>query len=308
MESTSEKKVYEVGTEIENINKYAEQVAADISSFKQQHPKAKQLPDWIKKEIAERDKKRAKLPFLRTEDQALRQLVEELRVKFYPGDPDHNRINPPALPLAGTGSLEEMLVGLQGTQWPGLHELLPAAALKPPRSASGFGGTIWDIEGSMEQLGLKITQAASGVASGGGGEDNTELTSLLREIAQRERKGRLTSEVLAGTLERFESAYPLPYAGKFHEGGVVPGPVGQERAAIVQAGETVRTIEQEMALAEAFVSKRGDVLLPSVETHIHGHIVSDRDDPVETVLKDPRTGRVIRRTRGGRVTAGGPRR
>ena len=47
---------------------------------------------------------------------------------------------------------------------------------------------------------------------------------------------------------------PMP---KFHTGGVVPGAFGQEVPAILQAGETVRTRQQEAALQRALAGGAG---------------------------------------------------
>lgn len=323
MESTSEKKVYEVGQEIEQINAYTERAAADLADYKQKvetykaHHKdsskwpdwVKQTPDWLTNEIKERDKKRQKLPFLRTQDQELRQLVGELREKFFPDNHENNRINPPPIPLDGSGSLEETLVGVQGIHWPDLHELLPADALKPPRVAGKFGGAIWDVQTSIEELGLKITQAANSINGGPSPtDDNSELASLMGEIAERERKGRLVSETLASVAATYPPGYKdLP---KYHEGGVVAGPRGREVPIMAQAGETVRSMAAEAALAESIreAPVGGGIGGGDVQVYLHGDLNTDRPDPVEIVMGSRKFRRAVQKVPGHRPTAGGPRR
>ncbi len=306
MESTTEKKVYEVVSEIEAINAYTERVKADIAAFRHDHPKAKGFPEWLQKEIGRNTKNRGRLPFLRFQDHALRGSLGELRGFLFPGGAEH-RLSPPTLPLEGTGSLEDKLTEVQGIHWPDQHELLPAAALAPPRVPGMFGGAIWDVQTSIEELGLKISQAANGIGGGGSGDDNSDLVSLLREIAERERKGRLTSETLSSTAADFEAIYP-PFAGKFHQGGVVPGPFGQERIAVLKTQETVRTPEQEAALTGALAQRGGDgVGVGRVQVIVHGDIRSDDPDPVEVVLGDRRFRRAVQVVRPGRATQGGSR-
>ncbi|HET7588591.1 MAG TPA: phage tail tape measure protein [Solirubrobacterales bacterium] len=272
MEATSEKKVYEVVSEIAAINQYTERVAADIAGFKHDHPKAKELPKWIKNEIKERDKRRRKLPFLRTEDQELRQLIGELREKFYPGDPDNNRINPPAPPLEGTGTLEEALVGIQGIHWPDLHEILPASALQPPRSVGGLGGTIWDVQTSIEELGLKKLQAANGLeGTGGGSTDESESTALLRELVTQANQEKIIRAIEKGVIGpgfRLGGEVLPPYAGKAHTGAIVPGPSSQERTMVLKGGEGVFTEEQMAALGPASGNASGGPILFE-ELHVH---------------------------------------
>jgi outer membrane murein-binding lipoprotein Lpp len=261
MESTSEKKVYEVATEIANINAYTERVAADIAAYKAAHPKAKGLPAAIKKEIKERDKKREKLPFLRTQEQELRQLVGELREKFYPGDPDHVRIAPPSLPLEGSGTLEEMLIGVQGTHWPDLHELLPASSLRPPRVVGRFGGDIWDVQTSIEELGLKKAQAAGSGGGGGGDTSEGEHEALLKELLTQSNQERLIRDIerrVLGDRDELVQRFRLgglvdlpPYAGKAHTGAIVPGPRTQERTMIVRGNEGIFTEDQRDWLMQA---------------------------------------------------------
>lgn len=280
MESHSEKKVYEVVTEIDAISQYSERVAADIAAFRASHGSNTPLPKWIKDEIRVRDNKRAKLPFLRSEDSGLRGLVGELREKFYPGNPENNRINPPAPPLEGTGTLEEMLVGIQGIHWPDLHELLPASALLPPRVVGRFGGSIWDVETSMEELGLKITQAASSLENGSGGQGEGENEALLRELltqANQEKIARAIEERVIGQGFRLGGEVLPPYAGKAHTGAVVPGPRTQERTMVLRGGEGILTEDQRDWLMGGLAG----VGAPAVGSQPNVHVtIYESGDPV----------------------------
>lgn len=62
--------------------------------------------------------------------------------------------------------------------------------------------------------------------------------------------------------------------GIFHDGGVVPGPMGQEQLALVQGGETIRTPAQERALQ----SGGGNV-----KVHITGELRAQGTDLVATI-------------------------
>ncbi|HET6241625.1 MAG TPA: hypothetical protein VFD99_06525 [Arthrobacter sp.] len=302
-----------VRARIEKIQRFSEAVDERVAKFKREH-KGDPLPDGLKKQAAERDTMRKELPVLKLRDTRLSDAVLKARELFFPGGdnrldelPMGKRIQ---LPLAGSGTLEEKLRDVQGIHWPDQHELLSAGGIGSSRVAGRFGGVIWDVQETIEGLGLKIREALNGVGSGGevGSSEDSELVSLLREIAEREHKGRLVSERLSDTAAFFNSTYgDLP---KFHSGGVTPGPAGREFPALLKGHETVRTAEQEVGLISAIqgVAAGGSGGVPIVETHIHGDIVSDHPDPVETVIRDPRTKRVIQRTRGGRVTAGGARR
>lgn len=273
MESTAETKIYKVLSEIESINQFSERTKVDLAAYKRQHPNAKGLPDWLKKEVAERDKKRGTLPFLRFQDQELRKLVGELRGSFFPGG--DSRITPPTLPMPGSGELEDRLRDVQGLHWPDQHELLPAAALKPPRTAGKFGGSIWDVQSSIEELGLKITQASNSIGGGGSADssqDNSELLDLERQMRIQAEQRFAVSEKQRGTIEEYLKAYP-PYVGRFHDGGVVPGPPGTERTAIVQPQERIRTPEQELEMAEAIRgvgAQGGGLVIEKLTIHSDG--------------------------------------
>lgn len=312
-ENSWEATVRKARSRIEQINTFTKAVAERVATFRHDH-KGQPLPKWLLAQIRGRDEMRKELPFLRDRDSQLSNAVLKARELFFPGG-EHRLTELPlgkrvTLPLAGSGSLEEGLKEVQGIySLNQFHELLSVDALAPPRAPGRFGGIVWQVQESIEELGLKIRQATSGLSTGGnqGDEEDSELVGLLREIAERERRGRLTSEILSSTTQPFEEAYgDLP---RFHTGGIVPGPVTREVPAVLKGQERIRTPEQEAALASEIRGLgqpgAGDI---SVEVIVKGNIVSSEPDPVETVLRDSRTGRVIKRTSGGRPTAGGPRR
>ncbi|MGC2374250.1 MAG: hypothetical protein WA484_10285 [Solirubrobacteraceae bacterium] len=62
----------------------------------------------------------------------------------------------------------------------------------------------------------------------------TELAGLLKERLQQTQLALAVSQAQYGVLSHLP-----PFAGKFHDGGIVPGPLGQERTALVLAGERI---------------------------------------------------------------------
>jgi chaperonin cofactor prefoldin len=316
MQTAWEKETREADSGIDQIRTFAKKVIERKDDWvhryehnhKGNHPKESEFPDWLKKQLQERKEDlEQKLPILTLKDSRLRQAIQEAREKFFPGG--QNRLAPddkgvPAAALPGSGSLEEQLVTVQGIHpFPEQHSQLGPGEIGPPNSAGRFGGVIWDLNASVEELGLKIRQATNGIAAGGSG-DNSELVGLLREIAERERIGRLVTESLASTALGFD-ADKLP---KFHQGGVMPGPPAQEGLAVLRGLERIRTPEQELELAEGIQGiGEGDLTALQVQAIIHGDIVSDRPDPIELVFEHPRFGREVRRVTGNRPTAGGSR-
>jgi len=275
-----EGKIYEVDTEIENINAYSERVKADIEAFKQQHPKAKELPDGLKKEIAEREKKRARLPTLRAQDKELRTVLGEGRSLFYPGVKNGVPVSPPTPPLPGTGSFEDALIEVQGIHWPDQHGLLGASDLAPPRKAGRFGGAIWDTQSSIEELGLKIQQAGAGIGGSGGGAGGSEgksereqlLESLLHQAAQRE----AVANALGPTLAQFQATYP--FMGAFAKGGVaLVGEAGPEIAHF-PTGTRIHSADDTRRMLGG---QSGPTTLVIEELHVHpdGRVTATSKDP-----------------------------
>lgn len=242
--------------QINHIKAFSDAVKQRIAEFRQKHGK-EELPAWLKGQIAQRDGMlKEKLPILEMKDTQLRKSISEARGLFFPGG--ENRLGPdktgiPKIPLPGSGSFEEKLRDVQGIHWPDQHEPLGAAAIGGTRSPGRFGGVIWDLQETIEGLGLKIRQAANGITGGGsgGGEGNSELADLEHELRVQAEKRTLVSELQRNTIDLFNKAYPLPpFAGIFHGGGVTPGPRTQETLALLTGEERVRPQRQEDELAE----------------------------------------------------------
>ncbi len=310
-----------VTDKITQIKDFAKAVGERLATFKKDHPKAA-LPNWLQKQVNERAAQLKELPILQLKDTQLRKAIGNAREAFFPGG--ENRLKPnvagiPALPLPGSGTLEESLKDVQGIHWPDLHELLPASALAPPRVAGKFGGVIWDVQTSIEELGLKISQAVNGLGSGGGGEDggDTERSSLLeqllREANQRNILRGIEERVFAG-MPKVGSGFQLgglvgvtpAFGGTFHGGGIVPGPPRQERMVKVAGREGIFTEEQMAAMGGSDGGSIGDI-----KVHVHGDIVSSHPDPVEVLINDRRFPAEVRKVTdhdGRRETRGAGRR
>lgn len=228
---------------------------------------------------------RERIAMLHFKEQELRKTLGEGRGLFYGGI--KNAIQPPPLPLAGTGSFEDNLQEVQGIHWPDQHEQLPALALAfPGRRAGRFGGAIWDTQTSIEELGLKVAQAA-GAGSAGGSEDSSARTQLLEELLKQANQRLLIrgieQKTFAEKLQLGGSVQVMPpYAGKAHTGAIVPGPRTQEKTMIVKGREGIFT-EEQMAAMGGDGGSIGDV-----KVHVHGDIVSSHPDPVEVLVNDRR--------------------
>jgi tail lysozyme len=280
--------------ELKSIQRYAEDVAKRVAAWREKNPKGG-LPEKLRRELADRKDLLAQLPTIRFEDRELRKILGEGRAEFYPGV--KGAIEPPPTPLAGTGTLETSLQEVQGIHWPEQHEHLAAAALAPPRHAGSFGGAIWDTQGAIEELGLKIKQAqaniagaGSGVGSPGQSERESLLETLLRQANQRELVRQIGEKTIAG----------FPYAGAYAAGGIVSALVGER-------GPELATFPSGTRITPADKTKR---LLAShtphmtiQELHVHG-------DGSVTMKYDDRefeaaVGKVVRKTTGvGRPTPG----
>lgn len=309
-----------IGGQIEHIKDFAKKVAERLSEFKHKHPGVKALPDWLQKQVRERDLLHDQLPILQLKNTELRKAISEARERFFPGG--DNRLGPdksgiPKIPLPGSGSLEEALRTVQGIHWPELHELLPASALAPPRLAGRFGGVIWDVETSIEELGLKVSQALNGIGPGGssggsegeGSERSSLLEQLLREANQRNALDEAQGHALEGWDQMREGlAAHLP---KFHTGGQILGPANREVPIMAKVGETMLT-ERETAAVEAMAAMgaAGDSSSP----HVNIESIVVHGDGRATVRYEGRefeaaVERVTRKTRGtGVLTPGGARR
>lgn len=258
LEHRWEKNIRGVDGEIESINALTKKVGEDKAKWKAAHPKA-DFPTWIKDEIKKDEQGRERLPVLRFRDRELRKVLGEARGEFYPGV--DKPIQPPATPLAGTGTFEGDLEDVQGVHWPDQHSL--SASIPGMRVKGHFGGAIWETQGAIEELGLKIAQAnASLGGSPGPTNDNSEEVELLKEELLHERMGkglRHIEEVVSGETPR-PSQLGLPYAGAYAAGGVVGALVG-EKGPEIAAFPTGTRIHS--------ASESASILSPSVVVNVY---------------------------------------
>lgn len=295
---------------VEGINRYTDKVAVyidkvkdDIQTWQKTHPKKgpKDYPDWIKKEIQERDlmvgirdRERAKLPMLRERDRSFSTVLGEGREHFYGGDAwvgsgkdfqppgeaaypgTGSPLNPPKPPAVGTGTLEEALINVQGSHWPDQHDII--GTLPAKREAGQLGGVIWDTQTAVEELSLKMSEApGSGGGGGGGGSGSSaadELASeklqLTEEALLRERQRSASLEATAATMRDLGRIGPkdfkatFPWAGRYAAGGPVAALVGEEgpEIALMDGGGTHVTDAR----------KTEELLTPQIQVinHIHG--------------------------------------
>ncbi len=298
-----------IGGQIDHIKDFSKKVGERVTDFRRSNKGA--LPDWLQKQVRERDSLRDQLPILQLKDTSLRKSIQEARERFFPGG--DNRLGPdktglPKIPLAGSGSLEEALRTIQGIHWPELHELLSASALAPPRLAGRFGGVIWDVETSIEELGLKVSQAFNGLGSGGGSstEGDSERSSLLEQLLREANQRRAVDEAQGHALEGWDKmreglAANLP---KFHTGGIIPGPSNREIPIMARGREGVFT-EEQMAAMGAGGGHAGPPIIEHLEIHSDGRVTMRYEGrEFEAAVE-----RVTRKTRGvGVLTPGGARR
>lgn len=143
------------------------------------------------------------------------------------------------------------------------------------------------LELNISQLSESLKEAAESVPpammpGAGSGESLNELNSLLKAQNEQLAQQLAVSQEQYKVLAAWSPSLP-PYAGKFHTGGVVPGPLGAERMALVQAGERISPI--------------GERDRP---VHIHVHVEDDAVDrkKIRTVIHEE--------TRGMSRSAGRP--
>jgi hypothetical protein len=84
------------------------------------------------------------------------------------------------------------------------------------RDLARFGGEIWELQGTIENLDLKVNEAASGAGGGGGGGTDTEAErrELLEEENARLKRERLVALAQAPILQN--------YLGAYEQGGILP--------------------------------------------------------------------------------------
>lgn len=140
-----------------------------------------------------------------------------------------------------------VLTGDWSAAWDGVKTILSGALDVIKALVSGaFDAVVLVIAG----LGSRIASAASGMFDG----IKDAFRSAINFIIE---KWNSVSFSLPSVDTPFGSfggfTLDTPNISKFHSGGVVPGRYGQEVVAILEAGETVRTREQEAALGRGGV-------------------------------------------------------
>jgi TP901 family phage tail tape measure protein len=240
------------------------------------------------------NKQKFRLPGIRAAITAVKSLYTPLRADSVK-DLEAGRLS-----VQESGSFHESLVSLQGIG----KSKTPMDVLPSEPVPDVFGGLIWDTQMTIRDLGLKLNQAGES-----GSDSDAELISILREISERERRGRFVSERLSGTTTQFEDIYgALP---KFHEGGVMPGPPTQEAPALLRGRERIRTPEQELEMAQGIRAASAPAGRGDLQVRVHGDIHTSRpEEPitVEEIVGSRRFKRAVRTVPGGRPTKGGARR
>jgi hypothetical protein len=199
----------------------------------------------------------------------------------------------------------EALDELQGRNRP--RAIIPSSAF-PADPDGTYGGTIFDTQKTIKELGLKIGSALENL----GTPEKSERDELVEELVRQANQRTAVAEAQFDVFRDFDGTYPIgafpPYAGKAHSGAVVPGPPNRERTMIVRGQERIRTPEQELAMAES-ARRLGSDAVPQLV--VNGNIVQepgDTRDPVEAIINDRRFPIAVRQVAmGGRVTPGGAR-
>lgn len=231
LETKWEAEVRDLEHEIDGINKLT---GSHKAKWWHEHP------DAFKK----MKEQRARLPMLRFREREVRKTLGEGRTAFYPGRKDP--ITPPAVPIAGTGTMEDMLVSIQGIHWPDYHSIIDPLPIEP--AAGAFGGYIFDTQLAIRDLGLKIDQNSAGIAGSptdsGGSELKDQLTEAINEQNRIAARKQGIESSLGGVLAGFQEEFGrnLPYVGAFADGGIVPGRIGAPGLAVVHGGEAITPV------------------------------------------------------------------
>jgi TP901 family phage tail tape measure protein len=256
LEGNWEDNVISIDHEIDQIVKFSK---SHSDKWWKEHPKA---DAFLHQQLA-------KLPMLRFKDRELRKALGEARGEFFPGKA---RVRPPQPPLPGSGTFEDALSNVQGIHWPDQHELL--ASLPGGRSAGSFGGVIWDVQTSIAELGLRISEAASSLDVGtSAGQGDDERAQLLEELLRQERERKVADSIWEDIfhmgLQGGGSIDVMPpYAGKAHVGAIVPGPSSKEKTMVVKGGEGVFTEEQMRRLQPVSPGPTTEAPVPRIEVQI----------------------------------------
>lgn len=270
MEREWEGSVRYLGHTIDHSEDYIQKTNEDIRAWKNKHPK-EPFPKWLKDRIAERDKMKAALPMQKFQKRELEGTVGAGREAFYGGG--KNRINPPAPPMAGSGTFEDSLQSVQGVHWPDQHDPRESMPLSATPTAGVFGGIIFDTQQAIQELGLKIASASEG-GGGGEGEGDSEKLQLTEELLAQSRRERAEMEISTSILANLGGIGPIrgqykniPWGGRFASGGVVRTLVGENGPEIADLppGTKVRNAPETAALMQ-----------PKVE--VINHIYPDHTD------------------------------
>jgi phage-related protein len=221
LEGNWETQIRKVAGEVEHI----EGLPNHTDKWNKAHPKA----------AAHIKEQRERLPMLKYRDKELRKALGEVRGEFYPGT--KNPVEPPNAPFAGSGTLEEALQNVQGIHWPEQHEILKS--LPGNRVAGRFGGLIWDVQSSIEELGMKLPKVETESSEGVSSKEREEVLAPLLEEQNRLLRNEDVIRQLDRSVLEDSAVKRVPFGGVFHEGGVVPGRQGEEVMALVEAGETI---------------------------------------------------------------------
>lgn len=260
--------IRKVDHEIDLINELTARVTRQVREWRADHPNADHLPKGLRDAVQEMHSQRARLPVLRFRDDELRKSLGEGRDIFWRGVKDP--VMPPKPPLEGTGSFEDTLQEVQGVHWPDQHEIL--ASLPVKREAGKFGGLIFDTQGVIEELELKLRETGIGGGGGTGEEQNTALAEVERQLREQAERGKRLAELQYGPLSEFLKHMP-PFIGAFKTGGHIPGGVNQAYTAVVHGGETITPAGQH----------GGDT---TFVLHLHGDMAGVVDSAMPGMVKE----------------------
>jgi len=132
--------------------------------------------------------------------------------------------------LTGDEGVRSMLTELQGSVPDKIRRKIFGPGQLPALGV--LGGTIFDIQKSLHDLGVKHVLTVPQADESAGSESAEILKGLLREANLR----------TAVSQAQYDVFRTMPFAGSFAAGGVIPGPLGRPMAAVVHGGETVSPV------------------------------------------------------------------
>ena len=133
---------------------------------------------------------------------------------------------------------------------------LEATQTTIPQLALNIGQLKESLAEAAESLAPTSTSAT---AAAPGAEEQAALQKTINEQL---------SQQLAVSQAQYKVLTQIPYVGKFHQGGVIPGPLGAERMALVKAGETVTPIGGQPPHVGVYVDDAMGWLKPYIRTQI----------------------------------------